>query len=153
MAAAVEFLSVVELNSEYNNAPIGIFDSGFGGLTVARAVMDQLGGESIMYIGDGANGPYGPKPIADVRQHATAIADELVERGCKMIVIACNTASAAFLHDARERYDVPVIEVIQPAVRRAIATTRNGKVGVISSRRRYGRTPTKICFPSRRVSK
>ena len=77
MAAAVEFLSVVELNSEYNNAPIGIFDSGFGGLTVARAVMDQLGGESIMYIGDGANGPYGPKPIADVRQHATAIAIHL----------------------------------------------------------------------------
>ncbi|WP_297851247.1 glutamate racemase [uncultured Corynebacterium sp.] len=119
--------------SAYNDAPIGIFDSGFGGLTVARAVMDQLGNESIMYIGDGANGPYGPKPIAEVREHATAIADELVERGCKMIVIACNTASAAFLHDARERYDVPVIEVIQPAVRRAIATTRNGRVGVIGT--------------------
>lgn len=137
---AVESHTVVEFNEKSetgtgagNNAPIGIFDSGFGGLTVARAVMDQLGNESIMYIGDGANGPYGPKPIAEVRQHATAIADELVERGCKMIVIACNTASAAFLHDARERYSVPVIEVIQPAVRRAIATTRNGKVGVIGT--------------------
>ena len=116
-----------------NNAPIGIFDSGFGGLTVARSVMDQLPGESVIYIGDGANGPYGPKPLAEVRGHAMAIADDLVERGCKMIVIACNTASAAFLHDARERYSVPVIEVIKPAVRRAVATTRNGKVGVIGT--------------------
>ena len=105
-----------------NNAPIGIFDSGFGGLTVARAVMDQLQQESVLYIGDSANGPYGPKPLAQVREHAIAIADGLVERGCKMIVIACNTASAAFLHDARERYNVPVIEVIKPAVRRAVAT-------------------------------
>lgn len=126
-------MSVRSQNSVTNNAPIGIFDSGFGGLTVARAVMDQLPNESVIYIGDGANGPYGPKPLADVRRHATAIADDLVERGCKMIVIACNTASAAFLHDARERYDIPVIEVIQPAVRRAIATTRNGKVGVIGT--------------------
>ncbi|AGF73311.1 glutamate racemase [Corynebacterium halotolerans] len=114
-------------------APIGIFDSGVGGLTVARTIMDQLPHESIIYIGDTAHGPYGPLPIAEVRGHATRIADELVERGCKMLVIACNTASAAFLHDARERYDVPVVEVIQPAVRRAMATTRNGRVGVIGT--------------------
>ncbi|WJY65224.1 Glutamate racemase [Corynebacterium aquatimens] len=95
--------------------------------------MDQLGDESLIYIGDTANGPYGPKPLAQVRAHAMDIADELVERGCKMIVIACNTATAAFLHDARERYSIPVVEVIQPAVRRAIATTRNGKVGVIGT--------------------
>ncbi|MGD7001941.1 glutamate racemase [Corynebacterium halotolerans] len=114
-------------------APIGIFDSGVGGLTVARTIMDQLPHESIIYLGDTANGPYGPLPIAEVRQHATRIADELVERGCKMLVIACNTASAAFLRDARERYDVPVVEVIQPAVRRAVATTRNGRVGVIGT--------------------
>ncbi len=113
--------------------PIGVFDSGVGGLTVARAIMDQLGEESIRYIGDTAHGPYGPQPIADVRRHATRIADELVEGGCKMLVIACNTASAAFLHDARERYDVPVVEVIKPAVRRAIATTRNNRVGVIGT--------------------
>ncbi|MEH0147385.1 glutamate racemase [Corynebacterium sp. Q4381] len=116
-----------------NNAPIGIFDSGVGGLTVARAVMDQLPEESIMYIGDTAHAPYGPQPIATVRSHAQRIADELVERGCKMLVIACNTATAAFLHDARERYSIPVIEVIQPAVRRAMATTRNGKIGVIGT--------------------
>ncbi|QMV84700.1 glutamate racemase [Corynebacterium hindlerae] len=114
-------------------APIGIFDSGVGGLTVARSIMDQLPHESIIYIGDTANGPYGPQPIQKVREHATRIADELVERGCKMIVIACNTATAAFLRDARERYDVPVVQVILPAVRRAVATTRNGKVGVIGT--------------------
>lgn len=116
-----------------NPAPIGIFDSGVGGLTVARAVMDQLPHESLIYIGDTANAPYGPQPIATVRAHAQRIADELVERGCKMLVIACNTATAAFLHDARERYDIPVVEVIQPAVRRAMATTRNGKIGVIGT--------------------
>ena len=116
-----------------NSAPIGIFDSGVGGLTVARAVMDQLPHESISYIGDTANAPYGPQSIADVRSHAQRIGDELVEQGCKMLVIACNTATAAFLHDARERYDIPVLEVIQPAVRRAISATRNNKVGVIGT--------------------
>jgi hypothetical protein len=123
----------VNANTQHPNSPIGIFDSGVGGLTVARTIMEQLPGESIIYIGDSANGPYGPLPIAEVRRHALRIADELVNRGCKMIVIACNTASAACLRDARERYDVPVIEVIQPAVRRAVATTRNGKVGVIGT--------------------
>lgn len=110
-----------------------MFDSGLGGLTVARTVMDQLPGESLIYVGDTANGPYGPLPIAKVREHAMRIADDLVDRGCKMLVIACNTATAAFLHDARERYSIPVLEVIRPAVRRAMATTRNGKIGVIGT--------------------
>ena len=116
-----------------NNAPIGIFDSGVGGLTVARAVLDQLPQEELMYIGDTAHGPYGPRPIAEVRSLALEIMDDLVAHGVKMLVIACNTASAAVLRDARERYDVPVIEVIQPAVRRAVAATRNGRVGVIAT--------------------
>lgn len=116
------------------SAPIGIFDSGLGGLTVARTIVDQLPNESVAYIGDTAHAPYGPRPIAEVRRLAADIADELVSRGCKALVIACNTASSAFLHDARERYDVPVIEVIRPAVRRAVATTRNGKIGVIGTR-------------------
>ena len=116
-----------------NNAPIGIFDSGVGGLTVARAIVDQLPHESIIYIGDTAHAPYGPLPIETVRAHATRIADELVRRGCKLIVIACNTATAAFLDEARMRYDVPILGVIHPAVRRAIATTRNGKIGVIGT--------------------
>lgn len=119
--------------SAHAAAPIGIFDSGVGGLTVARTILDQLPHESVIYVGDTGHGPYGPLPIAEVRAHAMRIADNLVERGCKMLVIACNTASAAFLHDARERYDIPVVEVIQPAVRRAMATTRNGKVGVIGT--------------------
>ena len=113
------------------DAPIGIFDSGYGGLTVARAVLDQLPHEPVVYLGDTAHAPYGPKPIADVRALALSRLDVLVARGVKALVIACNTASAAVLHDARERYDVPVVEVIRPAVRRAAAVTRNGRVGVI----------------------
>ncbi|MEN9412087.1 MAG: hypothetical protein RIQ92_524 [Actinomycetota bacterium] len=117
-----------------SNAPIGIFDSGVGGLTVARAILDQLSHESILYIGDTARGPYGPRPLAEVRDFSLETLDFLVEQGVKALVIACNTASAAMLRDARERYSVPVIEVIQPAVRRAVAATRTGKVGVIGTR-------------------
>jgi glutamate racemase len=116
------------------DAPIGIFDSGVGGLTVARAVLDQLPHEPVVYVGDTARGPYGPKPIAEVRAYALDLMDHLVERGVKLLVIACNSASAAVLRDARERYDVPVVEVILPAVRRAVAATRNGRVGVIGTR-------------------
>ena len=115
------------------DAPIGIFDSGVGGLTVARAIVDQLPDEDILYVGDTGNGPYGPLTIPDIRAHALAIGDDLVERGVKALVIACNTASSACLRDARERYPVPVIEVIRPAVRRAVATTRSGRIGVIGT--------------------
>jgi glutamate racemase len=117
-----------------SDAPIGIFDSGVGGLTVARAVLDQLPHESVLYVGDTAHGPYGPKPIAEVRALALRALDQLVHQGVKMLVIACNSASAAMLRDARERYDVPLVEVIQPAVRRAVGTTRSGRVGVIATR-------------------
>ena len=121
-----------------NDAPIGIFDSGVGGLTVARAVLDQLPHESVLYIGDTANGPYGPKPLAAVRAHALEVMDDLVDAGVKMLVIACNTASAAVLRDARERYTqrrgLPVVEVILPAARRAAAATRTGRVGVIGTK-------------------
>ena len=116
-----------------SDAPIGIFDSGVGGLTVARAILDQLPNESTLYIGDTARGPYGPRPLAEVREYALETLDFLVGQGCKAIVIACNTASAAMLRDARERYSVPVIEVIQPAVRRAVAATRSGRIGVIGT--------------------
>jgi glutamate racemase len=117
-----------------SNAPIGIFDSGVGGLTVARAILDQLPNESTLYIGDTARGPYGPRPLAEVRDFALETLDFLVDQGVKALVIACNTASAAMLRDARERYSVPVIEVIQPAVRRAVAATRTGRIGVIGTR-------------------
>jgi glutamate racemase len=113
--------------------PIGMLDSGVGGLTVARAVLDQLPHEALHYVGDTRNGPYGPKPIAEVRAHALELMDELVASGVKALVIACNSASAACLRDARERYDVPVIEVILPAVRRAVAASRSGRIGVIGT--------------------
>ena len=115
------------------DAPIGIFDSGVGGLTVARAILDQLPHEQVIYLGDTAHVPYGPKPIADVRRYALNCLDHLVEQGVKLLVLACNSASAACLHDARERYDIPVIEVIRPAVRRAVAATRHGRIGVIGT--------------------
>jgi glutamate racemase len=115
------------------DAPIGIFDSGVGGLTVARAVLDQLPNEPLLYVGDTAHGPYGPLPIAEVRRTALEVLDHLVGAGVKLLVIACNTASAACLRDARERYDVPVVEVVLPAVRRAVASTRSGRVGVIGT--------------------
>lgn len=115
------------------SAPIGMLDSGVGGLTVARAVLDQLPHEALHYVGDTLHGPYGPKPIADVRAHALELMDDLVASGVKALVIACNSASAACLRDARERYDVPVVEVILPAVRRAVAATRTGRIGVIGT--------------------
>ncbi len=116
------------------DAPIGIFDSGVGGLTVARAVLDQLPHEAIHYVGDTARTPYGPRPLAEVRAFTLQMLDGIVAAGVKALVIACNSASAACLRDARERYDVPVVEVILPAVRRAVAATRNGRVGVIGTR-------------------
>ena len=121
-----------------NDAPIGIFDSGVGGLTVARSILDQLPHESVLYIGDTLNSPYGPKPLAAVRAHALQVMDDLVDAGVKMLVIACNSASAAVLRDARERYTLrrglPVVEVILPAARRAVAASRTGRIGVIGTR-------------------
>lgn len=121
-----------------DNAPIGIFDSGLGGLTVARAIIDKLPAENIIYLGDTANTPYGPRPIADVRALTIAGLDALVDKGVKMLVVACNTGTAAALSDAHERYwirqGIPVVEVISPASAEAAIATRNGKVGVIGTR-------------------
>lgn len=116
------------------DAPIGIFDSGVGGLTVARSIIDQLPGERIRYVGDTAHAPYGPLPREVALRHALAVSDHLVESGIKMLVIACNTASAVGAYDeALRRYDIPVVEVIRPAVRRAVAATRTGEIGVIGT--------------------
>lgn len=129
--------SLPQFASSSTDAPIGVFDSGVGGLTVARAILDQLPQESIAYVGDTKNTPYGPLPLATVRAYALGIMDELVDAGVKALVIACNSASSAVLRDARERYTVrrgiPIVEVIQPAVRRAVAATRNGNIGVIGT--------------------
>lgn len=117
--------------SSASELPIGIFDSGFGGLTVARAVVDLLPHEDIIYLGDTARTPYGPRPIAEVRQYTLECLDWLADQGVKALVIACNTGSSAALRDARERYDVPIIEVILPAARKAAAISRDRQVGVI----------------------
>ena len=121
-----------------NNAPIGIFDSGLGGLTVARAVIDKLPDEEIIYLGDTEHTPYGSRAIAQVRSLTLSALDELASRGVKALVIACNTATAAALADARERYwidaGIPVIEVITPAARQSVSATRNRHVGVIGTK-------------------
>ena len=114
--------------------PIGVFDSGFGGLTVLRSLVEQLPNEDFVYLGDTARAPYGPRSIAEVRRFALQGLDHLVERGVKALVIACNSASSAALRDARERYDVPITEVVLPAASRAVAATRNARVGVIATR-------------------
>ena len=113
--------------------PIGVFDSGFGGLTVLRSLVDQLPNEDFIYLGDTARAPYGPRAIAEVRRFALEGLDHLVEQDVQALVIACNSASSAVLRDARERYDVPITEVVLPAASRAVAATRNGRVGVIAT--------------------
>jgi len=114
--------------------PIGIFDSGFGGLTVTRAIVDLLPNENIVFLGDNARTPYGPRPLAEVRRYALECLDYLVAYGVKTLVIACNTASSAALRDARERYDLPIVEVVLPAASHAAETTRTGRIGVICTR-------------------
>ena len=113
------------------DAPVGVFDSGFGGLTVARAILDQMPGEDMVYLGDTARSPYGTKSLPEVREYALECLDYLAEQQVKALVIACNSASSAVLRDARERYDVPVIDVILPAARRAVRASRTGRIGLV----------------------
>ena len=114
--------------------PIGMFDSGFGGLTVARAVIDLLPHEDLVYIGDTGRYPYGSKPLGDVRRYAVELATSLVDDfGAKAVVVACNTATAAGLDELRAAVDVPVIDVVAPGARSLVATTTTGRVGVIGT--------------------
>ena len=111
-----------------------MFDSGFGGLTVARAVIDLLPGEDLVYLGDTARYPYGPRPLDEVRGFATQITRHLLaEHEAKLVVVACNTASAAALDHLTEMVDVPVIGVIEPGARSLVAATRTGRIGVIGT--------------------
>lgn len=111
-----------------------MFDSGFGGLTVARALIDLLPGEDLVYVGDTGRYPYGPRPLDEVRGFAHQITRHLVERhDVKLVVVACNTASAAALDELVEVSPVPVVGVIEPGVRSLVAATRNGRVGVIGT--------------------
>ncbi len=114
--------------------PIAMFDSGFGGLTVARAVIDLLPGEDLVYFGDTGRYPYGSRPLEQVREFAVQISDRLVaDYDPKMVVVACNTATAAALSVLRERISVPVIGVIEPGLRSLLEVTSTGRVGVIGT--------------------
>jgi glutamate racemase len=114
--------------------PIGMFDSGFGGLTVARAVIDLLPAEDLVYIGDAGRYPYGPRPQHEVRDFARQIAWSLVkDHDVKVVVVACNTAAAAALEELTAELPVPVLGVIEPGARALVKATRNGRVGVIGT--------------------
>ena len=117
-----------------DDRPIGVFDSGFGGLTVARAMIDLLPGEDLVYVGDTGRYPYGPRPLDEVREFAREITQMLLDRfDVKMVVVACNTASAAALDLLRFEHDVPLVGVIDPGARAAVKATVNGRVGVIGT--------------------
>jgi glutamate racemase len=117
-----------------DDRPIGMFDSGFGGLTVARAVIDLLPDEDLVYVGDSGRYPYGPRPRAEVRGFAHQITRFLVdEHDVKMVIVACNTAEAAAFHELRAATDVPVLGVIDPGVRALVSATTSGRVGVIGT--------------------
>jgi glutamate racemase len=114
--------------------PIGMFDSGVGGLTVARAVIDLLPHEDLIYFGDVERCPYGPRPADEVRRFAIEIMDVLVAQDVKLLVVACNSAASTALDAAKERYDLPIISVIEPGVHAAVAATRNRRIGLIGTR-------------------
>lgn len=124
----------MDANEAYSCAPIGVFDSGFGGLTVAREIAKALPQESLIYIGDSARCPYGPRDLSEVDGFVQQIGAWLVGQGVKMIVIACNTATAAGLAHAQRTFPVPVIGVVEPGARAAVHATRNRRVGVIATK-------------------
>ena len=124
----------MDTKETFDNAPIGVFDSGFGGLTVAREIAKALPDESIVYVGDSARCPYGPRGLSEVDGFVQQIASWLVGRGVKLIVIACNTATAAGLAHAQQTLPIPVIGVVEPGARAAAHATRNKRVGVIATK-------------------
>lgn len=121
------------MNTIDRNAPVGVFDSGVGGLTVAREIMRQLPGERIIYFGDTARVPYGSKSKDTIVRYSRQIIRFLRTKGVKAIVIACNTASAYALETVSAESDIPIIGVIDAGARTAVSATRNGKIGVIGT--------------------
>ena len=118
-----------------NNNPIGVYDSGFGGLSVWRELHRALPNESWIYLGDGKNCPYGSRPAEQIRQLAEEAVRDLLERGCKMVVVACNTATVAAIAHLRATFaDVPIVG-LEPAVKPACSMTRTKRVGVIATQR------------------
>jgi glutamate racemase len=116
-----------------DSRPIGVFDSGVGGLTVARAILDLLPHEPLVYIGDTARSPYGPRPVDEIRRFALEVAEDLVAEDVKMIVVACNSVEVSAIGDIAVRAGIPVVGVIDPGTRAAAKATRNGIVGMIGT--------------------
>jgi len=113
-------------------APIGVFDSGVGGLSVLLHIREELPHENLLYVADSAHAPYGGKSPDEIRARSVALSEFLISRGAKALVVACNTATAAAISTLRERFDIPVIGM-EPAVKPAVAATRNGVVGVLAT--------------------
>lgn len=117
-----------------DNRPIGIFDSGVGGLTVARSIIDLLPNENVIYLGDSARGPFGPKLLDDVRDYTFEIISFLQDEGVKLVVIACNTAASAALEPARAHFaGLPLMGVVEPGIHAGLAATRTGRIGLIGT--------------------
>jgi glutamate racemase len=116
-----------------DDRPIGVFDSGVGGLTVARAILEQLPHEPLVYVGDTARFPYGPRPEQEIRRFALEIADLLIHRDVKMLVVACNSVEVSAIAEITDRAGIPVIGVIDPGVRAAVRATRAGRVGLLGT--------------------
>ncbi len=116
-----------------SDQPIGVFDSGLGGLTVLRALVDLLPDEPVVYFGDTGRFPYGPKPREEVTKYALEIGDLLVDQGAKLLVVACNSAASVALDTLESRYSIPVIGVVAPGVRAAARVTQSGRIGVIGT--------------------
>ncbi|MFT3905470.1 MAG: glutamate racemase [Steroidobacteraceae bacterium] len=122
------------IQSASSAGAIGVFDSGVGGLTVLRALHETMPAEHLLYLGDTARLPYGTKSAETVVRYALQAAEELVERGIKALVVACNTASAAALSAMRQRFsEIPVIGVIEPGAQAACAASRNGRIAVLAT--------------------
>ncbi|HYH48426.1 MAG TPA: glutamate racemase [Acidimicrobiia bacterium] len=116
-----------------DSRPIGVFDSGLGGLTVARALIDLLPDEHLVYFGDTGRFPYGPKPREEVLKYSFQITELLMGHDVKLVVVGCNSAAAAALTELRARYEVPLTGVIEPGLRAAAKATRTGRIGVIGT--------------------
>lgn len=113
---------------------MGIFDSGVGGLTVVRAIEELLPQEHLIYFGDTARSPYGPRPVDEIRRFTFEIIDMLLDFDVKMLVIACNAMTSAAFEEAKQRYNLPILGVIEPAVRAAVRVTNNRKIGVLGTK-------------------
>lgn len=133
MSGKSHYLWQQEAFNMANKAPIGVFDSGVGGLTVVKEIMNQVPGETIIYFGDTARVPYGSKSQKTVITYTRQIIRFLMGNGVKAIVIACNTASAFALETVKAEFDIPIIGVVKPGAKMAAKSTRNGRIGVIGT--------------------